>query len=302
MGIVERGGEPVEVQLTGSHFLPESKVEFDQLGQPRVAFELNDEGAILFEQITKRNLGKLLAIFLDNNCISAPRVQAVLDKGEGVITGIGSVDEAQLLAIQLNAGALPVDLELVTQQTVDPTLGADAVHKSLIAGIVGLALLLLFMILYYRFPGVIACVALIIYVAIVMAIFKLVPITLTLAGIAGFIISLGMAVDANVLIFERMKEELRHGRTAGAATEVGFSRAWPAIRDGNITTFIVCAIVYWFGQTFAASQVMGFALTLFIGVAVSMFTAIVITRTFLRLFAGTRISAKPWLFGVGEEE
>lgn len=290
-----------EIPLTGKYLLPESKVEFDQLGQPRVAFKLDDEGAILFEQITKRNLHKLLAIFLDGNCISAPEVRAVLTD-EGVITGIGDVDDAHLLADQLNIGALPVGLELVTQQTVDPTLGADAIHKSLIAGIVGLVLLLLFMILYYRFPGVIACLSLIIYVAIVMAIFKVWPVTLTMAGIAGFIISLGMAVDANVLIFERLKEELRHGRTIGSATEVGFNRAWTAIRDGNITTFIVCAILLWFGQTFAASQVMGFALTLFIGVAVSMFTAIIITRTFLRLFAGTRISAKLWLFGVGEGE
>jgi preprotein translocase subunit SecD len=152
------------------------------------------------------------------------------------------------------------------------------------------------MMLYYRLPGVLACLSLLIYATLVLAIFKLVPVTLTLAGIAGFIISLGMAVDANVLIFERMKEELHGGRTSGAAVEAGFDRAWTAIRDSNITTFIVCAILYWFGSRFAATQVMGFALTLFIGVAVSMFTAIVVTRTLLRLFSGTEVAKRLWLF------
>jgi preprotein translocase subunit SecD len=293
-------------QLTGKYlvnaeaYIPEHESTFD------VLFEWNDEGAKLFEEITKylyeerkmatfAHWGKRLGIFLDNECISSPEVQAVIKK-RGRITGIKSWDEAKVLAIELKSGALPIPLSLIQQQDVDPTLGADSIKKSVLAGSIGLGLILLFMMLYYRLPGVLACLSLLIYATLVLAIFKLVPVTLTLAGIAGFIISLGMAVDANVLIFERMKEELHGGRTSGAAVEAGFDRAWTAIRDSNITTFIVCAILYWFGSRFAATQVMGFALTLFIGVAVSMFTAIVVTRTLLRLFSGTEVAKRLWLF------
>jgi len=190
-------------------------------------------------------------------------------------------------------------VEVVQRQDVDATLGADSLRKSLLAGEIGLALVLLFMIAYYRFPGLLASLALLIYAALVLAIFKLIPVTLTLAGIAAFILSVGMAVDANILIFERMKEELRAGRTLAAAVETGFDRAWPSIRDSNVSTFITCGILYWFGNTFGAAPVMGFALTLFIGVAVSMFSAITVSRTFLRLAVGTSLGRRLALFAPG---
>lgn len=225
----------------------------------------------------------------------APTVESVISN-RGQITGL-SLNEATTLSQQLNAGRLPVPLEVIYEQTVSPTLGSDFVTLSLKAGIIGLALVLFFMIIYYRIPGLVASFALLFYAAITLALFKLIPVTLTLAGIGGFILSIGMAVDANVLIFERMKEELQKGRTLGSATEAGFNRAWSAIRDSNITTFIVCAILFWVGSTVAAgASVQGFAVTLFLGVAVSMFTAIVVTRTIMRLFLGSRISVNKRLF------
>ncbi len=281
--------------LTGAYLKGNSAVTFDQ-GRPQITFEFNDEGAKLFEQITTRLVGKPLGIFLDSELISAPTVQDVI-RARGVITG-PPLAEARLLAIQLNAGALPVPIHIVQEQDVDATLGADSIHKSLLAGEIGLAVVLLFMLLHYRFPGLLAGLALLIYAALVLAIFKLVPVTLTLAGIAAFILSVGMAVDANILIFERMKEEVRRGRTLTAAVEAGFGRAWPSIRDSNISTLITCAILYWFGSNFGASLVMGFALTLFIGVITSMFTAIIVTRTFLRLAMGWSLLRRPALLGV----
>jgi len=192
-----------------------------------------------------------------------------------------------------------VPLEIIYDQTVSPILGSDFVDMSVKAGLIGVVIIMLFMILYYRLSGVLASLALVFYGVLVMALFKLIPVTLTLAGIGGFVLSIGMAVDANVLIFERMKEELRAGRTLGAAIETGFNRAWSAIRDSNVTTFIICGILYWLGSSIVASApVMGFALTLFIGVAVSMFTAIVVTRTLLRLFVGSRLARKTSLFSV----
>jgi preprotein translocase subunit SecD len=209
------------------------------------------------------------------------------------------LSDATRLSKQLNYGRLPVPLEIIYDQTVSPILGADFIDMSLKAGLIGIVLIMLFMILYYRLPGLMASLALVFYGTLVLALFKLIPVTLTLAGIGGFVLSIGMAVDANVLIFERMKEELRAGRTLGAAIETGFNRAWTAIRDSNITTFIVCGILYWLGSSIVASApVMGFALTLFIGVAVSMFTAIIVTRTLLRLFVGTRLAQRTPLFSV----
>ncbi|MBA7709231.1 Protein translocase subunit SecD [subsurface metagenome] len=222
--------------------------------------------------------------------------------GTGVITGNFSIEEVDRLANLLESGALPMPLKKppLYQQMVSATLGADFIDMSVKAGLVGIILIMLFMIIYYRLPGFLASLALIFYGAWVLALFKLWPgggVTLTLAGIGGFVLSIGMAVDANVLIFERMKEELIIGRTLGAAIEAGFNRAWTAIRDSNITTFIVCGILYWLGKNIVASApVMGFALTLFIGVAVSMFTAIVVTRTLLRLFVGTRLAQRTSLF------
>ena len=286
-----------EKALTGEYLLPNSYVDLNQVtGEPVVAFEWDEEGAELFFQITGRLYinHEPLGIFLDNELISAPAVQSQI-REKGIIEGL-TLSDAQTLAIQLNTGALPITLHEVRTQKVAPTLGADSLQKSLIAGIIGLALLLLFMILYYRLPGVLACMALVVYAAILVTIFKLWPVTLTLAGIAAVILSLGIAVDANILIFERMKEEIRSGRTLGAAIEAGFNRAWPAIRDSNVSTLITCAILFWFGSTFGAAPVMGFALTLGIGVAVSMFTAIVVTRTLLRTIVFTPLTRRMSLF------
>jgi preprotein translocase subunit SecD len=289
------GSDSKEKELTGKYLKPNSKVLLKPgTNEPEVAFEWNDEGAVLFEQVTKRNLQKPLGIFLDNQPISAPTVQAVI-KSSGVITGM-DMKEAQNLAIQLNSGSLDLPLKIIQEQTVDATLGTDSLRKSMVAGAIGIVLVILFMILYYRMSGVVATLALLIYGVILTAIFKLVPVTLTLAGIAAGVVSVGMAVDANILIFERMKEELRAGRTLGAAVDAGFSRAWLAIRDSNVTTFIACIVLYWFGDTFGAFMVKGFALTLFIGVALSMFTAITVSRLFLML--AIKIVKNPWFYGV----
>lgn len=284
-------------ELTGRYFNPNAAVVLDpQTSRPQVSFEFDDEGARLFEQITTRLVGKPLGIFLDDELISAPIVQSVISK-QGVITQM-DLDEAQLLAIQMNAGALPVPIKIVGEQAVDATLGADSIRNSIMAGEIGMVIVLLFMLFYYRLPGAVAGLALIIYALMVLALFKLIPVTLTLAGIAAFILSVGMAVDANVLIFERLKEELRAGRPLTDAIERGFDRAWPSIRDSNVSTFITCIVLYWFGQNFGASLVMGFALTLFVGVAVSMFTAIVVTRTFLRRLVGMGLAEDMRLFGL----
>lgn len=287
-----------EEELTGK-YLKRAWQDLGAYNEPLVRFEWDSEGAHLFEQITERNLHKQLAIFVDEKVISAPVVQAVISDS-GQITGSFTLDEVEDLVTQLNSGALDVPLALIDQRDVDATLGADSVRKSILAAEIGLILLLLFMLLYYRLPGLVACVSLGIYGIVLLAIFKLfhANLTLTLPGIAAAILSLGMAVDANILIFERLKEELRAGRTLGAAVEAGFNRAWPAIRDSNITTFIACIILFWLGGTFGAFMVRGFALTLFIGVALSMFTAIVVTRTFLRFIVNTRLVVNPTAYGV----
>jgi len=288
-------------ELTGE-YLKLARTDVDPYsGSPLVVFEWDSEGAYLFEQITGRNLHKPLAIFLDNEMISAPIVQSVIrDRGQIDFNRPVPMAEAETLAIQLNSGALDVPLTIIDQRDVDASLGADSIKKSILAAEIGVALLLLFMLLYYRLPGLVACLSLGIYGVFLLAIFNLFSayLTLTLPGIAAFILSLGMAVDANVLIFERLKEELRAGRTLGAAVEAGFDRAWTAIRDSNITTFIACIILFWLGGTFGAFMVRGFALTLFIGVAMSMFTAIVITRTFLRLIVSSRLTTNPAAYGV----
>jgi preprotein translocase subunit SecD len=289
-------GEPRE--LTGAYLIPgQQQVVFQgQGGLPQVAFSFNSEGAELFQQITSRLIGKPLGIFLDGQLISAPTVQAVISSN-GVITGL-TLDQARLLAIQLNAGALPVPVQIVEERTVDATLGADSVRKSIDAGEIALVVVMLFMLLYYRLPGVAASGALLVYSLVTLALFKLIPITLTLAGVAGFILSLGMAVDANILIFERMKEELRSGKTLAAAIRAGEDRAWPSIRDSNTSTLITCAVLYFFGHQFGATIIMGFALVLAIGVVVSLFSAIVVTRTFLELLLSRRWAYNSRLFGM----
>jgi len=291
-----------ELALTSAYFKANTSVTKDEYGNIFLIFEWDETGSELSEQITTRLLEKNLAIFengepllTEDGDMIAPKVSSVItDKGS--IEGLG-LSVALTLSEQLNAGRLPVSLEVVYEQTVPPTLGSDFVNLSLTAGIVGLLLIMLFMCLYYRIPGVVASLALVFYAIVVLAILKLIPVTLTLAGIGGFVLSIGMAVDANVLIFERMKEELQMGRTLGAATESGFNRAWSAIRDSNITTMLVCIILFWVGSsTVEGAQVKGFSLTLFIGVCISMFTAITVSRSLLRLFIGTKISRKTELF------
>jgi len=299
------------VQLTGE-FLAEATPEIIPKptgAEAQVRIVWNKEGGEIFDQIANRlyNSGpygspqRAIGIFLDNILISYPQILQESYQGEGVITGNFTTAETEHLANLLTSGALPMPLQKppLYEEKVSATLGARFIDMSIMAGIIGIILVMLFMIIYYRLPGVLACLALIFYGALVLALFKLIPITLTLAGIGGFVLSIGMAVDANILIFERMKEELRTGRTLGAAIEAGFNRAWTAIRDSNVTTFIVCGILYWLGKNIVASApVMGFALTLFIGVAVSMFTAIVVTRTLLRLFVGTHLAQRTSLFSV----
>lgn len=253
----------------------------DELGRPGVSFTLTDEGEQVFSAFTSANVGRYLAIVLDKQVISAPVIQGPITGGSGQITGSFTTEEANLLAIQLRYGSLPVALKVVNSQTVGPSLGQDSLRKSTVAGIIGVSVVVLFMALYYRLPGLVANIALIVYALFTFALFKLIPVTLTLPGIAGFILSVGVAVDANILIFERLKEELRGGRSLFQAVDTGFTRAWPSIRDSNLSTLITCAILYWFGSTFGASIVKGFALTLAIGVGVSLFTAITVTRLLL---------------------
>src|SRR5437899_3309920 len=286
------------IALTGAYLVPgRQQVTFaSRAGLPDVAFEFNSDGAQVFGQITQRLIQKPLGIFLDGQEISAPTVQAVLTNN-GIITGL-SLEQARLLALQLNAGALPVPVSIQSETTVDATLGADSVHKSIVAGELALIVVVAFMLLYYRLPGLAASGALLVYALVTLSIFKLIPVTLTLAGIAGFILSVGMAVDANILIFERMKEELRSGKTIAAAIRAGEDRAWPSIRDSNTSTLITCAVLYFFGQQFGATIIMGFALVLGIGVLVSLFSAIVVTRTFLELLLSRSWAHNPRLFGM----
>jgi protein-export membrane protein SecD len=287
--------------LTGRN-LRTATVTFDpQTNAPLIAFELDAEGGRIFAEHTANNVGKYLAIALDKQVISSPRINEAIPSGSGVIEGQFTIDEARALVLQLRYGALPIPLREVETRGVGPTLGQDSIQKSVRAGAIGLSIVLLFMLIYYRLPGLLADLALIIYAIITVAVYKLIPVTLTLPGIAGFLLSVGMAVDANILIFERVREELRQGRTLARAIDVGFRRAWTSILDSNISTWITCGILWAFGNTFGASVVKGFALTLGIGVAISMFTAVTVTRTFLRsAFAvtGERLREAKWLLGV----
>jgi preprotein translocase subunit SecD len=245
-----------------------------------VSLEFNQEGAEKFEEITKNNIGSPVAIFLDDEMISSPVVQSVITDGYAQITGDFEANEAKQLSVQLNAGALPVPLSIESQTRVGPTLGSESVQKSLFAAAIGIIAVSIFMILYYRMLGVFAVISLLIYSLIVFAIFKIIPVTLTLAGIAGFILSIGMAVDANILIFERVKEELKWKKPKHDAFYTGFKRAWSSIRDSNISSLITTSILFYFGT----GPVRGFALTLAIGIIVSMFSAITVSKTLLRIF------------------
>jgi preprotein translocase subunit SecD len=288
----------VPTSLNGKQ-LKRAVLEFDPTtGAPIVSLQFDDEGKSLFGEITSRNIGKRIAIFLDSEIISAPTVQSAITDGQAVITNIGTVQEAKELVTRLNSGALPVPIKLISQQNVGATLGIDSLHKSVQAGMIGFIIVSLFMVIYYRLPGLLAVVALSIYTLISIALFKLLGITLTLAGIAGFILSIGMAVDANVLIFERMKEELRKGKSLNQALTDGFTRAWLSVRDSNTSSLITTFILGYFGS----SIIRGFAITLALGILVSMFTAITLSRTLLRIVIAFNLFSNTWLYGVSEKE
>jgi len=290
-----------ETQLTG-RFLISDSIErtLDSGGNPSLIFEFNEEGAVLFERLTERLsvTQAPLGIFVDRQLISSPTVQAVISD-RGTITGL-SVDDAARLQRQLRAGALPVNFEVIQQTEVAATLGEDSVVDTVQAGLVAFAAIVVFMIVYYRLPGVLAALSLLVYAAMVMATFKLIPVTLTLAGIAGFVLSMGLAVDANILIFERMKEELRLGRSLLGSIETGWTRAWPAIRDANVSTLITVVILWIFADALNANLIKSFAIALGIGTLFSMVSAIFVTRTFLHLVVGVGVARHPWLFGLRE--
>ena len=296
------GGE--QKALTGQYLKANAYVSTDTVGRPAVSIEFNGEGSSLFEQITNRLAqqpsadGRRLGIFLDDEIVSGPAVSGPISGGLAIITGL-TLEDARTLEIQLNAGALPVSLNVVQQDDVDATLGEDTVINTVRAGEIALVAVAFFMLAYYRLPGLMAVGALFVYTTVLLALFKLWPVTITLAGIAAFVLSVGMAVDANILIFERMKEELRSGRSLQSSIEVGFARAWTSIWDSNVSTLFTCGILYWFGDQFAASLVKGFALTLGIGVLLSMFTARTVTQTFLRFAIGSPLARRLSLFAPG---
>lgn len=293
--IIDQNSEDWQkTDLAGKH-LKKAAVTFpENSSEPQISIYFNNEGKKLFSEITERNIQKPLAIFLDDQLISAPTVQDKITAGQAVITGDFTIESANQLAIQLNAGALPVPVKVAEQRTIGATLGESSIKQSIMAGIVGIILVAIFMLAIYKISGLAAAIALSIYGLIALALFKVIPVTMTLAGIAGFILSLGMAVDANVLIFERLKEELRAGETLANSIENGFSRAWTSIRDSNISTLIIALILFWFGT----GIIKGFALTLSIGILVSMFSAIVITRSILRILShNQKLKSKPnWFY------
>ncbi len=268
-------------------------------GQIAISFTLDSEAADVFSEYTSTHVGQYLAIVLDKRVISAPRINQAITDGQGQISGGFTQESAQTLAVQLRSGALPIPIKVVQSRTIGATLGEESIRRSVQAGIIGMIVVILFMAFNYRLPGVIADLALICYTLFSLMLFKLIPVTLTLPGIAGFILSLGMAVDANVLIFERLKEELRSGRNLRQAIDLAWSRAWPSIRDSNTSTLITCAILFIFGNTFGASIVKGFSVTLSLGVVVSLFTAIIVTRTFLHsVLDSVKTTEHPRWFGL----
>jgi preprotein translocase subunit SecD len=254
-----------------------------QNGEYYVAFTLSSDGAQTFSEFTTDHVGKLLAIVVDKRVFSAPQIEQPITDGRGQISGNFTEASANELAIQLRYGALPIPLKVVEVRTVGPTLGQDSLRKSMVAGLIGFTIVILFMLLFYRLPGAIADIAILIYALIAFAIFRFIPVTLTLPGIAGFLLSTGSALDANILIFERIKEELRSGKTLRQSIDLGWQRAWSSIRDSNIATLITCSILFWFGSTFGATIVKGFSITLFLGVLVSLFVAIVVTRVLMEI-------------------
>lgn len=285
--VIEEGTSTVSflpTELTG-RYVKGAQLQFDTItGAPQVSIEFNGDGGDIFAEVTGRNIGRPLAIFLDNELVEMPMVQEKITGGKAQITGKFTVDEARKMVERFNAGALPAPITLVNQRTINSDFGKDSLDKALFAGALGTLFVILFMLIFYRLLGIYSTVALLMYIALTLGIFKLFNVTMTLAGIAGFILSIGMSVDANILVFERMKEELRRGVSRTAAIEEGFRRAWTSIRDSNVGTLITAGVLYFFTSSF----VRGFALTLFIGVVVSMFSAITITRTLLRVFVNDK--------------
>ena len=278
--------------LTGK-YLKKAKLEYDQTtNEPIISLQFNDEGAKIFEELTARNIGKPLAIYLDYQLTQAPIVQDTISGGNAQITGNFAVEEAKQRVKELNAGALPVPITLISQESVGPTLGKVSLDQSLKAGLLGFLAIFIFLVICYRIPGILASISLVIYVLCLLALFKIIPVTLTLAGIAGFILSMGMAVDANILIFARLREELKENKDYLMALNEGVKRAWPSIRDGNLTVILVGLILFYFGTSF----VKGFALTLVVGNLFSMFTALIITNNFLKLFSKNKSPKWMWLW------
>ncbi|MBI5944277.1 MAG: protein translocase subunit SecD [Chloroflexi bacterium] len=284
--------------MTGAG-LQTASVQRSQTGAYQIAFVLKSDATNTFAEYTTSHTKQYLAIVLDKQVISAPIIENPITSGEGVISGNFTQEAAQTLAVQLRSGALPIPIKVVESRTVGATLGEESIRKSVIAGIIGMIVVILFMGFNYQLPGIIADMALICYALFSLMVFKLIPVTLTLPGIAGFILSVGMAVDANVLIFERLKEELRAGRNLRQAIDLAWSRAWPSIRDSNTSTLITCLILFVFGNTFGASMVKGFSVTLALGVGISLFTAIIVTRTFLHtVLDGMKLAEHPRWFGL----
>jgi preprotein translocase subunit SecD len=294
---------PIYQSITDGADLDTSAVQptFSQGGalgsRPAVSFAFRGESARRLASFTAANVGRPMCIVLDNVVVSCPVINAALTDGSGIIEVSTEADRNRIFN-QLKYGALPVPLVIETSRTVTATLGRESVAASITAGVVGLAVVAAFMILFYRGPGVVATVALIIYTIISFAIYRLIPITLTLPGIAGFILSIGLAVDANVLIFARLREEYRRGRDIRSALELGFVESWPAIRDSSVSTLITSIVLFMFGNSFGVSLIKGFALTLGLGIVISLFTAVVVSRTFLRLLLPLFSDERAWWFGV----
>ncbi|MCA9920145.1 MAG: protein translocase subunit SecD [Anaerolineales bacterium] len=297
--VVGTAAPTFETVMTGAA-IQSAESQASNLNQHYVEFTLRSEERDLFANYTREHQGQFLTIVLDKQVISSPQISAVIE-GQGTITGNFTLEEAQKLALQLRFGSLPIPLVIDSTRQIGATLGELSVASSVQAGTIGVAVVLLFMLIYYRLPGFLADLALILYAAVNVAVFMAIPVTLTLPAITGFLLSTGMAVDANILVFERMKEELRAGSSLREAIFTGFDRAWTSIRDSNIATLVICLVLWTFGRSFGASAVQGFALTLAIGVMISMFTAVIVTRTFVRFVMGAladRIGRSSWLLGV----
>ncbi len=297
--LVTTSAPTFETVMTGAA-IQSAQSASTEFGEYFVDFTLRADSRELFANHTRQNQGNFLTIVLDKQVISSPRISAVIE-GQGTISGAFTLEEAQRLALQLRFGSLPIPLVIDSTRQIGATLGELSVASSVRAGTIGVAVVLLFMLIYYRLPGLLADLALILYAAVNVAVFMAIPVTLTLPAITGFLLSTGMAVDANILVFERMKEELRGGSTLREAIFAGFDRAWTSIRDSNIATLVICLVLWTFGRSFGASAVQGFALTLAIGVMISMFTAVIVTRTFVRLVLGqlaNRLDRTSWLLGV----